>query len=244
MTELMKVNYDNDRPTVSGRELHKALEVNTPYHKWFPRMTEYGFSEGQDFTVLDGQKSPTNNPKNPWVTVTDHQLTIDMAKELCMIQRTDKGKECRAYFLEVEKRWNSPGAVMARALQFANNQLEQVKGQVKALQAQNSALTVDKAIMQPKADYFDELVDRNLLTNFRETAKQLGIKQKDFISFLLEHKYVYRDKRGKLMPYAGKNDGLFEVKECINEKTDWSGTQTLITPKGRETFRLLCIHVN
>lgn len=81
MTELMKVNYDNDRPTVSGRELHKALEVNTPYHKWFPRMTEYGFSEGQDFTVLDGQKSPTNNPKNPWVTVTDHQLTIDMAKE-------------------------------------------------------------------------------------------------------------------------------------------------------------------
>ncbi|MBO5969521.1 MAG: phage antirepressor KilAC domain-containing protein [Clostridia bacterium] len=107
------------------------------------------------------------------------------------------------------------------------------------LQAINSALTVDKAIMQPKADYFDELVDRNLLTNFRETAKQLGIKQGQFVNWLLEHKYIYRDKRGKLLPYAGKGDDLFEIRECFNDKTKWSGTQTLITPKGRETFRLL-----
>ena len=88
---------------------------------------------------------------------------------------------------------------------------------------------------------FDELVDRNLLTNFRETAKQLGIKEKEFIRFLMEKKYLYRDKRGKLMPYAEKNNGLFEIKECFNEKTQWSGTQTLITPKGRETFRLLYV---
>lgn len=107
------------------------------------------------------------------------------------------------------------------------------------LTAVNSQLTVDKQIMQPKADYFDELVDRNLLTSFRETAKQLGIGEKLFVSFLLEKKYLYRDKKGKLMPYAEKNNGLFEVKECFNEKTQWSGTQTLITPKGRETFRLL-----
>lgn len=109
----------------------------------------------------------------------------------------------------------------------------------KQLQAVNSELTVNNQIMKPKADYFDELVDRNLLTNFRETAKQLEIKQKDFINFLLEKKYLYRDKRGKLMPYANKNNGLFEVKETFNEKTQWSGTQTLVTPKGRETFRLL-----
>ena len=108
-----------------------------------------------------------------------------------------------------------------------------------ALTAANSQLTVDKQIMQPKADYFDELVDRNLLTSFRETAKQLEIKEKAFVQFLLEKKYIYRDKKGKLMPYAEKNNGLFEVKECFNEKTQWSGTQTLVTPKGRETFRLL-----
>lgn len=110
----------------------------------------------------------------------------------------------------------------------------------KALEVANSALTVDNAIMQPKADYFDELVDRNLLTNFRETAKELNVGPKAFVSFLLERKYVYRDKKGKLLPYQPYVDsGLFELKECFNEKTQWSGPQTLMTPKGRETFRLL-----
>lgn len=119
--------------------------------------------------------------------------------------------------------------------------LKEEQDKRKALEAANSALTVDNAVMKPKADYFDELVDRNLLTNFRETAKQLGIKEKEFIRFLMEKKYLYRDKRGKLMPYAEKNNGLFEIKECFNEKTQWSGIQTLITPKGRETFRLLYV---
>lgn len=109
----------------------------------------------------------------------------------------------------------------------------------KALQAANSTLAVDNQIMKPKADYFDEIVDRSLLTNFRETAKQLQIKEKEFIRFLLDRKYIYRDKKGKIQPYADKNSGLFEVKEFVNEKTGFSSTQTLITPKGRETFRLL-----
>lgn len=108
-----------------------------------------------------------------------------------------------------------------------------------ALKAVNSRLTVDNQIMQPKADYFDELVDRNLNTGIRETAKMYGIGQKDFVAFLLNKKYLYRDKRGRLMPYMDKNNGLFEVKECFNDKTKWAGTQVLITPKGRETFRLL-----
>ena len=109
----------------------------------------------------------------------------------------------------------------------------------KALEAANAALEVDLAIAQPKVDYFNELVDRKLLTSFRETAKQFEDKEKDFIGLLLDKKYIYRDKKGKLQPYANKNDGLFEIKECFNDKTNWSGTQTLITPKGRETFRLL-----
>lgn len=121
------------------------------------------------------------------------------------------------------------------------NALKDEQDKNKTLQTTNSKLSVEVQIMQPKADYFDELVDRNLLTNFRETAKQLGIKQNKFISFLLDKKYLYRDQRGRLMPYANKNNGLFEIKETYNEKTDWSGTQTLVTPKGRETFRLLCI---
>ena len=111
----------------------------------------------------------------------------------------------------------------------------------KALEASNAALAVDLEIARPKAEYFDTLVERNTLTNFRETAKQLEVPPKRFVDFLLEKKYVYRDKKGKLLPYEGKNSGLFEVKETFNEKTQWSGTQTLITPKRRETFRLLMI---
>lgn len=129
--------------------------------------------------------------------------------------------------------------LLARALTMASEKLKQRDARIAELAVQNSELTVQKQIMQPKADYFDELVDRNLLTNFRETAKEMKIKEKAFVGFLLGHKYVYRDKRGKLVPYAEKNNGLFELKECVNEKTGWGGTQTLITPKGRETFRLL-----
>lgn len=107
------------------------------------------------------------------------------------------------------------------------------------LQAINSKLEVENEIMQPKAEYFDELVSRNLLTNFRDTAKMLQVKENVFIKFLLNKKYIYRDKKGKLVPYAYKNTGLFEVKETLNHKTDWKGTQTLITPLGREHFRVL-----
>ena len=120
-------------------------------------------------------------------------------------------------------------------------QLKAEKDKNAALSAANSQLLVEKQIMLPKTEYFDKLVDRNLLTNFRETAKQLGIGEKAFIAFLLEKRFIYRDKKGKLMPYADKNNGLFEVKECFNEKTAWSGVQTLVTPKGRETFRILIL---
>ncbi|EFY03409.1 putative antirepressor [Streptococcus phage Javan119] len=126
-------------------------------------------------------------------------------------------------------------------LLMAGQQLKEKEVIIKGLEAETSRLTVEKAIMQPKADYFDELVDRNLLTSFRETAKQFKVKERQFIQFLLDKKYIYRDRKGKLMPFADKNNGLFEVKESVNEKTNWSGTQTLITPKGRETFRLLFI---
>ena len=113
----------------------------------------------------------------------------------------------------------------------------------KALEAANSALTVEKQIMQPKAEYFDELVDRNLNTGIRETAKELEIKEKSFVAFLLDKRYLYRDKKGKLQPYAQYANYLFVLKECYNEKTQWAGTQLLVTPKGRETFRLLYLNL-
>lgn len=133
----------------------------------------------------------------------------------------------------------TPEELMAKALLVANKTLADREARICELTAQNSQLTVEKQIMQPKAEYFDELVDRNLLTNFRETAKELGVKPKAFVAWLLEKKFLYRDQKGKLLPREDKNNGLFEVKEAKNDKTQWSGVQTLITPKGRETFRLL-----
>lgn len=227
MNELIKINYDSEKPTVLGRDLYEALEVKSKYADWFKNMCGYGFDENIDYTAFS--KILENGGKTK-----DHQLTIPMAKEICMLQRNEKGKMFRQYFIQIEENWNSPEMVMSRALKMAENQ-------IKKLSVINSQLTVDNNIMKPKADYFDEFVDRNLLTNFRETAKQLEVGEKKFINFLIEHKYIYRDKRGKLMPYADKNKGLFEVKETYNDKTKWSGTQTLITPKGRETFRLLML---
>ena len=222
MTDLIKIHYDNaDRPTVSGRELYDALEVKTAYKDWFPRMCEYGFSEGKDYCsfLSDRSDGKAGKPR------TDHQLTIPMAKELCMLQRTEKGKQMRQYFIAVEEQWNSPDAIMARALQLSNAKLKQ-------LQVTVSELTVENQIMKPKAEYFDDLVDRNLLTGIRETAKEFQIKQKDFVTFLMDKKYLYRDKKGKLMPYAKPlQDGLFELKETKNDATAWSGSQTMITPK-------------
>lgn len=133
----------------------------------------------------------------------------------------------------------SDDELLSRALMVMKQKLEQREARIQGLSAENSRLTVENQIAAPKAEYFDELVDRNLLTSFRETAKELNVKERAFVGFLVEKKYIYRDKKGKLMPYEAKNNGLFEVKECYNEKTQWSGTQTMVTPKGRETFRLL-----
>ena len=113
---------------------------------------------------------------------------------------------------------------------------------LKTEKAKNAQLTVSNQIMQPKAEYFDMLVDRNLLTGIRDTAKELGVRQNDFVRFLLDKGYLFRTKKGKLRPYATYVDsGLFEMKEFVNDKTGYSDTQTMITPKGKETFRLLCI---
>lgn len=226
MNELIKINYESDRPTVLARDLHEFLEAETPFHKWFPRMCEYGFTEDEDYRTFLSNRSDglPGKPRH------DAQLTIDMAKEICMLQRNERGKQARQYFLQLEREWNSPEAVMARALRMAQEKLERVK-------AINSNLTVQNAIMQPKAEYFDGLCERESLTGIRDTAKLLGIKQNDFVKWLIARKYVYRDKRGRLMPYAEYVDsGLFEIKETYNEKTDWTGVQMLITVKGKERF--------
>ena len=219
--ELIKIDYTNsDRPTVLGRDLHAMLEIETRYNDWFPRMCEYGFEEGKDFYSFLSKTPEGGRPKQ------EHQLTIAMAKELCMLQRTERGKQCRQYLIAIEEAWNTPEQVMARALRVADETIK--------------SLTAELESAAPKVQYFDTLVDRNLLTNFRDTAKELHVAPKAFINFLLEKGYIYRDNKSRLRPYqAHAEKGLFEVKEFASEFNNKAGIQTLVTPKGRETFRLL-----
>lgn len=119
----------------------------------------------------------------------------------------------------------TPAQIVANALIVANNIIADKDKQIE--------------VMKPKAEYFDALVERNLLTSFRDTAKELGVGERFFIKFLIDNKYIYRDQKKQLKPYSEKNKGLFEVKEYNARYSDHAGLQTLLTPKGRETFRLL-----
>lgn len=226
MNELIKVNEDT--MTVSARNLHKALEIERRFSAWFETNSQ-GFVEGEDFTsVLSG--TVVGNGANR--ELQDYECSVDMAKHICLMSRTEKGKQCRQYLIDLEKAWNTPEQIMARALKVADQTITN-------LTTKNQILMEEVKTMQPKAEYFDALVERNLLTNFRDTAKELGIKPKKFIAFLMEHKFIYRDYYGNIKPYSQKNDGLFELKEFNSDSSDYSGVQTLITPRGRETFRLL-----
>lgn len=170
--------------------------------------------ESDLYRLVFGSKLPTAEKFTDWVTET-------VLPSICKNGGYIAGQEQL-----------TPQELMAKALLVANKTLADREARI-------SELTVQNNIMAPKAEYFDELVDRNMLTSFRDTAKELGVKPKTFVNWLLEKKFIYRDQKGKLMPREDKNNGLFEVKEAKNDKTQWSGVQTLITPKGRETFRLL-----
>ena len=164
MNELLKVNYANDRITLSARELHEFLEIETPFKKWFGRMAEYGFSQEIDYReVMD---KIVQNPKGGRPS-TDYEITLDMAKEIAMIQRSDKGKEVRQYFLELERRWNSPEAVMNRALEYSRKQ-------VKALMEENKELK-PKALFADAVSASDEsILIGQLAKLIRQNGYEIG----------------------------------------------------------------------
>ena len=135
MNELIRIDYENENPTVSGRELHAVLGVATQYKDWFPRMCEYGFIEGRDFSSILSE-STGGRPS------TDHALSVPMAKELCMLQRNDQGKKIRQYFISVEDAWNSPDKVMERALQIAHRRALEAERRIFALAEENETLEV------------------------------------------------------------------------------------------------------
>ena len=236
MNELIKINYENaDRPTVLGRDLHEVLEVKTKYADWFKRMCEYGFAENTDFVAISQKRETAQGNET---TYNDHQLTIEMAKEICMIQRTDKGKQCRHYFLELEKAWNTPEMVMGRALKIAQNQLDSLKGE-------NLKLTEKIKEDKPKVLFADAVETAHtsiLVGDLAKLIKQNGVDigQKRLFEYLRENGYLIKNGSSKNMPTQKSMDmKLFEVKERTINNPD--GTvritkTTKVTGKGQTYF--------
>nr|DAH78561.1 MAG TPA: KilAC domain protein [Caudoviricetes sp.] len=232
MNELaIKVNYESDKPTVSGRELHEKLGIKTAYKDWFPRMCEYGFSEGEDFcSFLSG--STGGRP------ATEHQLTIEMAKQICMIQRTEIGKQYREYFIELEKKWNSPELVMARALKMANHQIECVTAQLETVNAK-----LEEA--KPKIVFADAVSASKtsiLIGDLAKILRQNGVEigQKRLFEWLRKNGYLMKSGTSKNLPtQRSMEHGWFEVKEhvVVTPSGENKITRTTkVTPKGQIYF--------
>lgn len=216
--ELIKIKVENDQQLVSARDLHKALELTTRFSKWVDQNFK-AFEEGADYEGVTGVTPYNQAHPDKLQELQDYAITIDMAKELCMMSKTPKGKEVRQYFIKVEKNWNNPQAIVERAYNILHSENLQLKLIVKE--------------QAPKVTYYDQVIDKNGLTNFRDTAKMLGWKPKAFNQLLEDHDYIYRAGSKKtIKPYAEYvAKGYFEIKD-----TNSGFTQTLITPKGRAFF--------
>ncbi|MCI6086236.1 MAG: phage antirepressor KilAC domain-containing protein [Selenomonas sp.] len=239
MNELIKIGTnEHGEPRISGRELHTFLEVKTAYKDWFPRMTEYGFTEGEDFNPLKIARVQNEGGREVSREVIDHSMTIDMAKELCMIQRTERGKQARQYFLAVEKEWNSPEKVMARALMYANKQIASLGVTVQA-----QAVELEAA--KPKVLFADAVAASKssiLIGALAKIIKQNGVDigQKRLFAWLRENGFLIKSGADKNIPTQRAMEmKLFEVKEgsYIDGKGENVTTRTTkVTGKGQQYF--------
>lgn len=237
MNELLKINYETEQPTVSARELYEGLEIKTAFKDWFPRMAAYGFEENQDF-ILVAQKRATNNPKNPVATYNDYQISVDMAKQICMIQRSEKGKQYRQYFIDLEKAWNTPEQVMARALKLADKTIDTLKEDNKKLIEENEK-------MKPKVIFADAVSASDssiLIGDLAKLLRQNGVDtgQKRLFEQLRNEGYLMKTGSSRNMPkqrYVA--DGLFQIKETVISNPDGSVRMTKttkVTGKGQQYF--------
>lgn len=235
MKDLLKVNYETEEPTVSARDLHKRLNIGTEFRKWFPRMAEYGFNENEDFERVS-QKCPTLGGEQ---TVVDYNISVDMAKQICMIQRTPEGKQCRQYLIDLEKAWNTPEQVMARALKLADKTIDELK-------TNNAVLLADNERMKPKEIFADAVATSStsiLIGDLAKIIKQNGVDigQKRLFSWLRENGYLIKRKGADWNSPTQKSMEmeLFEVKETAITHSDGHvsvSKTTKVTGKGQQFF--------
>ncbi|HLS30284.1 MAG TPA: phage antirepressor KilAC domain-containing protein [Flavobacteriaceae bacterium] len=228
--ELINLQEQDDGTiAVSGRELHEFLEIGTQYTKWFDRMTEYGFEKNVDYGAISQKRLTAQGNSTTYI---DHVLTIDMAKEVSMIQRNEKGKLARRYFIEVEKAWNSPEMIMKRALQIADRKIEDLQTQI--------------ATDKPKvlfADAVDASHTTILVGELAKLIKQNGVDigQNRLFEWLRENGFLI-NRRGtdwNMPTQRSMEMGLFEIKERTHQNPDGSiriSKTTKVTGKGQQYF--------
>lgn len=252
MNNLIAINYETPQPTVDGRELHKALEVKEKYTDWFKRMCEYGFAEGEDFNPLKneqvrGEDFCSNLSKSSFSEIsekpnkggrpsTDHQLTIPMAKEICMLQRNDKGKQFRQYFIKIEEAWNSPEMVMKRALEIANRKVEELKQRIFSLETSVAVQEQQLVEMKPKASYYDVVLNCKDLMSTTEIAKDYGKSARWLNQFLLEKKIQFKQGDIWLLYQKFAEKGYTSTKTQAYNSSDGTvhtKVHTYWTQKGR-----------
>ena len=233
MNELINIKTsETGEPSVSGRELHEFLGVTTRYNDWFPRMVEYGFTEGKDFNLLKNEQVRFEGNREVTRELIDHLLTIDMAKEICMIQRTEVGKKARQYFIQVEKDYNSPEKIMARALRIAEKEL--------------STLKLDVERMKPKEIFADSVASSHtsiLIGELTKILKANGYEtgQKRLFEILRQDGFLIKRNGSDFnMPSQKSMElGLMEIKESTINNADGSvrlNKTTKITGKGQIYF--------
>ena len=230
MNELITITTNEvGEPTVLGRDLHEFLGVKTLYKDWFPRMVEYGFTEGKDFNPLKNEQVRFEGNREVTRELIDHLLTIDMAKEICMIQRTEVGKQARQYFIQVEKDYNSPEKIMARALRIAERELNTLK-------LENKVQAQQIAELQPKATYYDLILQCPSLLSVTEIAKDYGMAAKGLNKILHENGIQF-NQSGVWFLYSKYQDKGYTSTKTQNynrpDGTQGSRVHTYWTQKGR-----------
>lgn len=235
--ELVRVDVnENQEPVVSARELHKVLEIGTRYDTWFGRMIEYGFSENQDFVAIAQKRATAQGNETTYI---DHVIKLDMAKEIAMIQRSDKGKEVRKYFIQVEKDYNSPEKIMARALKIAEIQINSLKientEQKKRIELDKPKVIFADAVSTSKTSILIGELAKILKQNGVNTGEKRLFEQLRNDGYLIKRKGTdYNSPTQKAMEL-----GLFEVKETCVTHSDGHTTvnkTTKVTGRGQQYF--------
>lgn len=234
MNVLIPINYDGEQPTVSARALHTGLEISRRFSVWFETNSQ-GFVENEDYTSVLSDTVVNNGAHRE---IQDYSLSVDMAKHICLMSRTEKGKQIRQYFIDLEKAWNTPEQIMARALKVADKRIELLK-------QDNVLLAQDVERMRPKEIFADAVAASHtsiLIGELAKLLKQNGVEtgQRRLFSWLRNHGYLIKGGSSRNMPTQKSMElGLFEIKETTISNPDGSiriSRTTKVTGRGQQYF--------